>query len=67
MQTGQQFAGSIGTSVLATIISFSQSTRHGSKAILMAQGCEVAFIFVTFIAILIMLCYWQLFTKVDKK
>ncbi|MDK8188454.1 MFS transporter, partial [Sphingomonas zeae] len=65
MQTGQQFAGSIGTSVLAAIISFSQSTSHGSKAFLMAQGCEVAFIFVTFIAILIMICYWRLFTKVN--
>lgn len=59
-QTGQQYAGSMGTTVMATIISAWQK-RPGNYAVLTAQGSQVAFLVMTVISVIIFLSYLNLF------
>ena len=64
-QTGQQYAGSMGTTVMAAIIS-SWQKRPGNYATLTAQGSQEAFLFLTFVSVIILLSYLNLF-RLEKK
>lgn len=65
MNTLQQFAGATGTSIVATIISQSQSTLSGSKAVTTAIGSQHAFIVLT-VLVLIELLILTVVTKTSK-
>ncbi len=64
-QTGQQLAGSVGTTILAAIISIWQNKGGASYAYLTAQGSQVAFYFTFVLSIVIILCDWRMF-KLEK-
>ena len=59
-QTGQQYAGSMGTTVMATIISAWQK-KPGNYSVLTAQGSQVAFLVMSIINVIIFLSYLNLF------
>lgn len=59
-QTGQQYAGSMGTTVMATIISAWQK-KPGNYSVLTAQGSQVAFLVMSIISVIIFLSYLNLF------
>ncbi|WEV71475.1 MFS transporter [Lactobacillus sp. ESL0785] len=59
-QTGQQYAGSLGTTAMAAIISAWQK-RPGNYALLTAQGSRMAFIVLIIVSIIIMLSYLKMF------
>lgn len=59
-QTGQQYAGSMGTTVMATIISAWQK-KLGNYSVLTAQGSQVAFLVMSIISVIIFLSYLNLF------
>ncbi|WP_238380659.1 DHA2 family efflux MFS transporter permease subunit [Lactobacillus acetotolerans] len=59
-ETGQQYAGSIGTTVMATIISTWQK-KQGSYAQLIAHGSRIAFLVLVVASVIILLCYWTMF------
>lgn len=61
-QTGQQLAGSIGTTVLAAIIAVWQNKGGSSYSALTAQGSQVAFCFTSALGIIILICYARMFT-----
>lgn len=61
MQTGQQLAGSVGETILASIIASSQAQHNASYRFLTAQGSYWAFIFCVSLAILILFSYLLLF------
>lgn len=68
-QTGQQYAGSMGTTVMAAIISAWQK-RSGNYAVLTAQGSQVAFLVMAILCVVIFFSYLNLFrleAKVNKK
>lgn len=63
-ETGQQYAGSIGTTITAAIVSAFQ--KQGGNYILMtARGTQVAFLMMSILALLIIISYWQMF-KAEK-
>lgn len=66
MQTGQQLAGSVGETILASIIASSQVQRNASNSFLTAQGSYWAFIFCVSLAIIILFSYWLLFMSEKK-
>lgn len=59
-QTGQQYAGSMGTTVMATIISAWQK-KPGNYSVLTAQGSQVDFLVMSIISVIIFLSYLNLF------
>ncbi|RMC49737.1 MFS transporter [Lactobacillus sp. ESL0228] len=59
-QTGQQYAGSMGTTVMATIVSTWQK-KSGNYAMLTAQGTQIAFVVMAIISVIILLSYLNLF------
>lgn len=59
-QTGQQYAGSMGTTVMATIIPAWQK-KPGNYSVLTAQGSQVAFLVMSIISVIIFLSYLNLF------
>lgn len=59
-QTGQQYAGSMGTTIMATIISAWQK-KPGNYSVLTAQGSQVAFLVMSIISVIIFLSYLNLF------
>ncbi|RMC25039.1 MULTISPECIES: MFS transporter [unclassified Lactobacillus] len=59
-QTGQQYAGSMGTTVMATIVSTWQK-KSGNYAMLTAQGTQIAFVVMAIISVIILLSYLTLF------
>jgi DHA2 family lincomycin resistance protein-like MFS transporter len=67
LQTAQQYAGSIGTTVLSTIMALSQRQASGPTdpryVALTAQGATHAFIFTVFVAATIALLYAVLLLK----
>lgn len=65
-QTSQQLAGSMGTTILASIISLWQNKTGSSYAHLTAQGSQAAFCFTSFLAIIILISYWEMFS-IEKK
>ena len=65
-QTGQQYAGSMGTTVMATIISAWQK-HSGNYSVLTAQGSQMAFLVMTVISVIIFLSYLNLFRLEAKK
>ncbi len=71
MQTAQQYAGSIGTTVLAAIMALSQKQASGPSdpryAALTAQGATHAFWFATCVALAILALYLVLLLKKDWK
>lgn len=64
-QTGQQYAGSMGTTVMAAIISAWQK-RSGNYAVLTAQGSQVAFLVMAILCVVIFFSYLNLF-RLEKK
>lgn len=64
-QTSQQLAGSVGTTILASIISVWQKQSHGSYAMATAQGSQAAFCFTLLMSLIILFSYWRMF-KVEK-
>lgn len=65
-QTSQQMAGSMGTTILASIIAVWQNKGGHSYAFLTAQGSSVAFYFCTILGIIVLVCYWRMFS-LEKK
>ena len=64
-QTSQQLAGSVGTTILASIMSVWQKQSHGSYAMATAQGSQAAFCFTLLMSLIILFSYWRMF-KVEK-
>lgn len=61
-QTSQQLAGSIGTTILASIMAIWQNKRDNSYAVLTAQGSQMAFCFTSILGVIILISYFMLFT-----
>ncbi|MCH3922845.1 MFS transporter [Limosilactobacillus sp.] len=59
MNTLQQFAGAMGTSVAATIVAASQANSHLSRATATAIGTQHAFILLTIFAVIIFISYYR--------
>lgn len=57
MNTLQQFAGAIGTSIVATIVAASQSGMHTAQAISTAVGTQHAFILLTILCLVTLFSY----------
>lgn len=66
LQTSQQFAGSVGTTILAAIIAVFQKQGGSSYASLTAKGSQVAFGITLILAIVILICDWMMF-MLEKK
>lgn len=66
-QTGQQLAGSIGTTILAAIIAIWQKQNYATYALRTAQGSTAAFTFTFIMGIIILLSYFALFRTISKK
>lgn len=66
-QTGQQLAGSIGTTILAAIIAIWQKQNHGTYALRTAQGSTAAFTFTLIMGLIILVSYFALFRTLAKK
>ncbi|MBA1393031.1 MFS transporter [Lactobacillus sp. XV13L] len=64
-QTGQQYAGSMGTTVTAAIISAWQK-HPGNYVLHTAQGTRVAYLFLSIISVVILVSYLNLF-RLEKK
>ncbi|MDF7638760.1 MFS transporter [Lactobacillus sp. ESL0791] len=64
-QTGQQYAGSMGTTVMAAIISAWQK-RPGNYSVLTAQGSQIAFMVMILSSVIILLSYLKMF-QLEKK
>ncbi|WP_288557158.1 DHA2 family efflux MFS transporter permease subunit [uncultured Lactobacillus sp.] len=64
-QTSQQLAGSVGTTILASIMSVWQKQSHGSYAMATAQGSQAAFCFTLLMSLIILFSYWGMF-KAEK-
>lgn len=64
-QTSQQLAGSIGTTILAAIISIWQKKPNTSYSLGTAQGSRAAFCFTFVISLIILISYWKMF-KAEK-
>ena len=60
-QTSQQLAGSVGTTILASIMSVWQKQGHGSYTMATAQGSQAAFCFTLLMSLIIMFSYWKMF------
>lgn len=60
-QTSQQLAGSVGTTILASIMSVWQKQGHGSYTMTTAQGSQAAFCFTWLMSLIIMFSYWKMF------
>lgn len=65
-QTSQQLAGSVGTTILAAIISVWQKQGNISYAVATAQGSQVAFYFTVFTALIILISDWKMFRAENK-
>lgn len=66
-QTSQQLAGSIGTVILASIMTIWQKKPHISYSFAIAQGSQAAFMFTLIISLIILLSYWRMFNAENKK
>ncbi|GAA3628255.1 hypothetical protein GCM10022297_03470 [Lactobacillus hamsteri] len=66
-QTSQQLAGSVGTTIMASIIAVWQSKGGASYAQLTAQGSQAAFGFTSLLSIIILISYWRMFKLENKK
>lgn len=65
-QTSQQLAGSMGTTILASIIAIWQNKGGASYAQLTAEGSQAAFYFTTILGLVIVFCYFRMFS-LEKK
>lgn len=64
-QTSQQLAGSVGTTILASIMAVWQKSGKSSYAVATAQGSQAAFCFTLVIGLIILFSYWKMF-KAEK-
>lgn len=66
-QTSQQLAGSMGTTILASIMAIWQNKGGYSYSFLTAEGSQAAFCFTFALGIVILYSYWRMFSleKVD--
>lgn len=64
-QTSQQLAGSMGTTIMASIIAVWQNKGGASYPVLTAQGSQAAFCFTFILGLLILFSYWRMF-KLEK-
>ena len=60
-QTSQQLAGSVGTTILAAIISIWQKKPNIAYSLGTAQGSQAAFIFTVIISLIIIFSDWKMF------
>lgn len=60
-QTSQQLAGSVGTTIMASIMAIWQNKGGASYASLTAQGSQAAFYFTFALGIIILFCYFKMF------
>lgn len=60
-QTSQQLAGSMGTSILASIMAIWQNKGGASYAQLTAEGSRAAFCFTSVLGLIILISYWRMF------
>ena len=66
LQTGQQYAGSIGTILLSLIISLVQSNQSNSH-LAIAQGSRIDFMILGLISACVIICYFFMFKLKNKK
>lgn len=66
LQTGQQYAGSIGTILLSLIISLVQSNQSNSH-LAFAQGSRIDFMILGLISACVIICYFFMFKLKNKK
>ena len=64
-QTSQQLAGSVGTTILASIMSIWQKRANIPYTLATAEGSRAAFWFTLLISLIILFSYWKMF-KVEK-
>ncbi len=64
-QTSQQLAGSVGTTILASIMSVWQKRANIPYTLATAEGSRAAFWFTLLISLIILFSYWKMF-KVEK-
>ncbi|MBP2057181.1 EmrB/QacA subfamily drug resistance transporter [Lactobacillus colini] len=62
LNTAQQFAGAVGTSLTSAIVAFSQAATHSKSALSTAQGTQYSYIFLTILAIIIFVLMFK-YTK----
>lgn len=60
-QTSQQLVGSVGTTILAAIISIWQKKPNITYSLGTAQGSQAAFIFTVIISLIIIFSDWKMF------
>ena len=60
-QTSQQLVGSVGTTILAVIISIWQKKPNITYSLGTAQGSQAAFIFTVIISLIIIFSDWKMF------
>lgn len=64
-QTSQQLAGSVGTTILASIMSIWQKRSNISYSLATAEGSRAAFCFTLIMSLIILFSYWRMF-KAEK-
>lgn len=65
-QTAQQLAGSLGTAILAAIISIHQAGANNYQ-LATAKGSQMAFIMTAILVVIIIFCYFKLFNYKKEK
>lgn len=63
LNTAQQFAGAMGTSITSAIVALSQTAAHSKSAIPTAQGTQHAYILLTILTIIIFLLMFKFVKK----
>lgn len=63
MNTAQQFAGAVGTSITSAIVALSQTAAHSKGAIPTAQGTQHAYIFLTILTVIIFILMFKFVKK----
>lgn len=66
-QTSQQLAGSLGTTILASIIAAGQKQNNTSYVLATAQGSQAAFWFTLVISLIILVSYFRMFKAENGK
>lgn len=67
LNTAQQFAGAVGTSVTSAIVALSQTQLHSKGAVATGLGTQNAYYVLTVIAIIVLLLLAKFVKKQDKK
>lgn len=65
LNTAQQFAGAVGTSITSAIVAFSQTVMNSKGAVATAMGTQLAYVFLLVLAVIIFVLFWK-FVKIEK-